>query len=70
MGYKTFLFTYHFDGTSWEIPIKAKTPEEAQARLNRAAYAVYTGELIASIPVPGFLPRIGHFFRRLFRLGQ
>lgn len=65
MDYKTYLFTYHFDGAHWELPIKAKTPEEARARLDRAAYAVYTGELVTSIPVPHLLPRIIHFFRRL-----
>lgn len=52
MEFKTYLFTYYFDGAHWQLPIKAKTPEEAQARLNRIPYAQYTGELVASIPVP------------------
>lgn len=52
MDYKTFLFTYNFDGAKWELPIKAKTPEEARARLNNALYAEYSGELMASLPIP------------------
>jgi hypothetical protein len=71
MDYKTFLFTYNFDGTKWEFPIKAKTPEEARARLNRVLYAEYSGELIASIPAPSnAFSYIANFFSRLFRLGQ
>jgi hypothetical protein len=69
--YKTYLFTYNFDGASWELPIKAKTPEEARARLNRIIYAEYSGELVASIPVPSnVVPRMVNFFSRLLRLGQ
>ncbi len=64
MDYKTYLFTYSFDGAQWELPIKAKTPEEAQARLNRAVYAEYTGELIASIPISSsWFSRVAKFFR-------
>lgn len=71
MDYKTYLFTYYFDGANWELPIKAKTPEEARARLNRVLYAEYTGELIASIPVPSnIVLRMANFFSRLLRLGQ
>jgi hypothetical protein len=71
MEYKTYLFTYNFDGASWELPIKAKTPEEARARLNRVLYAEYTGELMASISAPSnVIPRIIGFFSRLFRSGQ
>lgn len=68
MEYRTFLFTYNFDGSQWDLPIKAKTPEEARARLNRILYAEYTGELIASIPVPlnifsRFFTSFANFFR-------
>ena len=62
---------YHFDGAKWELPIKAKTPEEAWARLDRIPYAEYSGELVASIPIPssfGFLCR--RLVHRLFLLGQ
>ena len=52
MDYKTYLFTYNFDGEKWDLPVKAKTPEEAQARINRILYAEYSGELIATIPIP------------------
>jgi hypothetical protein len=70
MDFKTYLFTYHYDGANWEIPISAKTPEEARARLNRIPYATYTGELIASISVPPTVSRISIFLRRLFRLSR
>ena len=71
MEYKTYLFTYSFDGANWQLPIKAKTPEEARARLNRMLYAEYTGELVASIPAPSnALPRMANFFSRLLRMGH
>jgi len=71
VDYKTYLFTYHFDGATWQLPIKAKTPEEARARLNRALHAEYTGELIASIPVSSnIFSRAANFAASLFRLGQ
>lgn len=71
MDYKTFLFTYSFDGVKWNLPIKAKTPEEARARLSRVIYAEYSGELVASIPVPSnVVPRMVNFFSRLLRLGK
>lgn len=68
MDYRTFLFTYNFDGAKWELPIKAKTPEEARARLNRVLYAEYTGELMASIAIPsGPFSWFSNFITRLFR---
>jgi hypothetical protein len=71
MDYKTYLFTYNFDGASWQLPIKARTPEEARARLSRILYAEYTGELIASIPVPlNIFSRVFTFFAKLFRSPQ
>jgi hypothetical protein len=69
VDYKTYLFTYNFDGASWQLPIKAKTPEEARARLSTAIYAEYTGELVASIPLPSsILSRVTHFLIKIFRL--
>lgn len=66
MEYRTFLFTYNFDGSKWELPIKAKTPEEARARLNRILYAEYSGELVASIPLhSGIFSCFKRFFARL-----
>ena len=71
MEYKTYLFTYNFDGARWELPIKAKTPEEARARLNHALYAEYTGELISSISVPSSqVSRFANFLSRLFGSGK
>ncbi|MGE0644161.1 MAG: hypothetical protein AB7P24_10855 [Nitrospira sp.] len=71
MEYRTFLFTYNFDGAKWELPIKAKTPEEARARLNNALYAEYSGELMASFPAtPTIFSRFANFCMRLLRSGQ
>ena len=70
MDYKTFLFTYSFDGSKWQLPIKAKSPEEARARLDRALYAEYTGELVASIPATNPFPRLANLIARFFKLGQ
>ena len=66
--YKTYLFRYYFDGAHWELPIKAKTPEEAKARLARLSYATYDGELFMSIPAypgAGVLTRLVTFLKRL-----
>lgn len=68
--YKTYLFTYNFDGASWQLPIKAKTPEEAKARLDRLHYAQYSGELVATIPVHSTLARIAQAIRRFFGSNQ
>lgn len=71
MEFKTYLFTYNFDGAKWELPIKAKTPEEARARLNHALYAEYTGELMASIPMTNSIfSRFTNFCMRHFRQGS
>jgi hypothetical protein len=70
-SYKTYLFTYTFDGAKWQLPIKAKTPEEAKARLSRVLYAEYSGELVASIPVPSsWFSRLTNLLIRPFRLGH
>jgi len=45
--YKTYLFTYRFDGHAWEFQILAKSQEEALARLRCIKFnAEYSGELI------------------------
>jgi hypothetical protein len=71
MDYRTFLFTYNFDGAKWELPIKAKTPEEARVRLNNALYAEYSGELMGSFPVhTSIFSRFTDFCMRLLRSRQ
>lgn len=62
-GYKTFLFSYHYDGSEWELPITARTLEEARARLARLGYATFKGEIMMTIPVSS---KSGSFFGRLF----
>ena len=68
MEYKTYLFRYYFDGTHWELPITAKTPDEARERLARLPYATYDGELFMTIPAypgSGMLTRLITFIKRI-----
>lgn len=47
--YKTYAFTYHFDGERWELLIKAKDQLEACRRLEALQYAEFTGEVAMSV---------------------
>lgn len=49
-GYKTFLVTYRHDGTEWQLELKARDRQDAEARLSRLAFATLDGELVARIP--------------------
>lgn len=51
--YRTYLFSYRFDGAQWNFEIVAKTPEEAQERLKALGWATYDGVLVARIPAFG-----------------
>jgi hypothetical protein len=64
MKFKTYLFSYRFQGDSWCFEIKAASPEEAKERLSALVFAKYDGEVKAKIHVPtGFLPRLKSLFR-------
>lgn len=56
--FKTYLFSYNYEGHSNVFQIKASSPEDAKARVARLAYATYDGELMAVIKVPTFLERL------------
>ena len=50
--FKTYLVSYNHDGAAWGLEIKARSMEDAQARLRRLAFARLDGEVKARIPVP------------------
>lgn len=67
----TWLVSYGYEGSKWEMKIVAKDMDDAKRRLSAAAaWGVVDGELIAEIPVwrGGFLVplvcRVRNFFRR------
>ena len=49
--FKTYLFSYHHEGSSYVLELKADSAEDAQRRIGRLQYAHYDGELIAKITV-------------------
>lgn len=65
-AYQDYLFEYPHEGGVWALKVKARSPEDAQARLKALAWARYKGEVAATIPVPSPLGRI---VARLFGQG-
>ena len=57
-AFQDYLFEYPHDGGTWALKVKAKSPEDARARLKALAMARYKGEVGATIPVPSFLQRL------------
>lgn len=56
--YSDYLFSYNYEGDSYVFTIKASSPQDAKARVQRLQWATYDGEVKAVIPVPGPLQRI------------
>lgn len=54
--FKTYLFSYNYDGCSWCFEIQAENPEDARQRVSRLTFATYDGELVAKIPASLGLP--------------
>lgn len=50
---KTFLYSYDFQGARWDLPVLAKTKEEAEYRLLAIQRAQYDGEVLASMSFDG-----------------
>lgn len=57
-AFQDYLFEYPHDGGTWALKVKARSPEDAQARMKSLAWARYRGEVGATIPVPSPLRRI------------
>ena len=48
--FKTYLFSYNYEGSQWAFEIKARDADDAKARVDRLYYVTYDGELVAKIP--------------------
>lgn len=57
-AFQDYLFEYPHDGGTWALKVKAKSPEDARARLKALAWARYKGEVAATIPVPSLFGRL------------
>lgn len=52
--FKTFICSYPFQGGQWGFEIKARSFEEAQARVKAIGWGKVDGELMMKLP--GYLP--------------
>lgn len=57
-AFQDYLFEYRHDGGTWGLKIRARSPEDAQARLKALAWARYRGEVGATIQVPSVFGRL------------
>jgi hypothetical protein len=64
--FKTYLFSYPYQGAECVLEIRAADAEDARRRLSRLQYARYDGELVVKIPSPqslsGFMKPFVSFF--------
>lgn len=49
--FKTYLFSYRYEGADCVLEIRAEGMEDAKRRVSRLQYATYDGELMAKLPV-------------------
>ena len=50
-GFSTYLFEYQFDGGKWLMEVPARSPEEAEERLQRVAnHGSYLGRGVMKVP--------------------
>ena len=55
-GFRKYLVSYNFDGSSWSFHIYARDMDDAAARVARLAWATLDGELMMTVPATvGFL---------------
>lgn len=54
--FRTYLFRYSHAGSHWGLEIQAESPEDAQQRLSRLAFATYQGEVVAKVPMLAATP--------------
>lgn len=60
--WNTYLFEYQHDSATWSVEIKARSEQDAQARLEKLPHAKYLGVLQMKLPV-----EFGIFARLLCR---
>ncbi|MFS2049759.1 hypothetical protein ACEN9J_02735 [Variovorax sp. Varisp41] len=58
--FKTYLFEYAYQGSTWVLEIKAESPEDARLRARQSL--TYLGEVQAKVTAP---PLLG-WLRKLF----
>ncbi len=68
---KTFLVSYHHQGTDWSLELKALTAEDARERLKVLPLSRIDGELVAKVPatfgpIPAVLVFLRNSLRRVF----
>ncbi|RWC38566.1 MAG: hypothetical protein EOS28_29415 [Mesorhizobium sp.] len=67
-GFKSFLFSYRYEGAEWNIEIPARSWEDARKRVSALAFAKCDGEVIARMPAAlGPIARIGTVIRNACR---
>lgn len=62
--FNRYLFEYRHGGSEYGIVIHARSPEEANERINALNFARYCGEVKATVHIPG-TGRIGRICRVL-----
>jgi len=64
--FQTYLFEYEYDGSTWGFEMKASTPEDAEARVQKLPWARYVGELKATFPIGlGWIAKLICYFQNL-----
>lgn len=58
-----YTFSYVFGGRRWSASVWADNPEEAKRKIRAQAAAVYEGEVVMKLPVPGKV----RWFKRFFK---
>jgi hypothetical protein len=48
--FKSYLFSYNYNGSKWNFEILAEIPDNARQRVSRLAFASYDGEIITKVP--------------------
>jgi len=61
---REFTFKYKFGGKDWSASVFADSIEEAKRKIRAQAAAVYEGEVVARLPVPGSPSWFKRFFKR------
>lgn len=52
-SFNRYLFEYRHGGSEYGIVIHARSPEEANERINALNFARYCGEVKATVHIPG-----------------
>jgi hypothetical protein len=68
--FKTYLFSYEHEGSSWVLEIKAPDAQDAKARMRKLYAATFDGEMVAKLTVPDFSWRSFALTLRRFVLGR